>query len=76
MNDDNSELANKCQWWGRDNGKYHVAKWGHEVNGALGSDQNETRLFNHAIFAVNKEHWLVGFQNRFECDDFNRNGTK
>ena len=74
MNDDNSKLANKCQRWGRE-GSYLVGKWGHETGGGLGSDQNETRLFNHAIFAVNEEHWLVGNQNRFECDDYNREGT-
>ena len=38
----------------------------------LGSDQNETRLFNHAIFVDDKEHWVVGSYGRFECDDENR----
>ena len=75
MNDDNSELANKCQGWGKDNGDYKIGKWGHETDSALGSDQNETRLFNHPIFVENEEHWLVGHQNRFECDDDNRGGT-
>ena len=75
MNDDDSELANKCQRWGRDNDTFYVAKWGFEENGILGSDQNETRLFNHAIFAVNEEHWVLGFRNRFECDDYNTGGT-
>ena len=69
MNDDNSELANKCQGWGKDNGRYMIGKWGHEVDSALGSDQNETRLFNHAIMVFHKQHWLVGFGDRFECDD-------
>ena len=72
MNDDDSELANKCQRWGKDNGQYKIGKWGYETDSGLGSDQNETRLFNHAIFAENEEHWLVGFQNRFECDDDTR----
>ena len=75
MNDDDSYLANKCERWGKYDGKYLVGKWGHQMDGTLGSDQNETRLFNYAIFAVNEQHWLVGFQNRFECDDFNRGGT-
>ena len=75
MNDDNSELANKCQGWGKDNGRYNIGKWGHETNSGLGSDQNETRLFNHPIFVKNEEHWLVGHQNRFECDDDTRGGT-
>ena len=75
MNDDNSELAKKCQGWGKDNGHYKIGKWGHEMDGTLGSDQNETRLFNHPIFVENEEHWLVGHKNRFECDDDNRGGT-
>ena len=73
MSDDDSYLANKCQRWGKDNGKYVVGKWGHEMDGILGSDHNETRLFNHAVFAVSEEHWLLG--NRFECDDFVRSQT-
>ena len=72
MNDDDSYLANKCERWGKYDGKYLVGKWGYEMDSGLGSDQNETRLFNHAIFAENEEHWLVGFQNRFECDDDTR----
>ena len=76
MNDDDSYLANKCQRWGRDKGYCHVAKWGHEMVAVFGRDQNEKRLFNYAIFAGNEEYWGVGFENRFECDDFNRNGTK
>ena len=77
MNDDNSELANKCQEWGRDKKTNFVGKWGHETDSGLGSDQNETRLFNHPIFVFQKQHWLVGlsFKNRFECDDDNRGGT-
>ena len=70
MNDDDSKLAKKCQKWGKNNGKYDVGKWGHEMDVLLlGSDQKETRLFNHPIFVFQKEHWLVGFKKRFECDD-------
>ena len=77
MNDDDSKLAKKCQKWGKDNGKYEVGKWGHEMDVLLlGSDQNETRLFNHAVLVLEKQHWLVGFLNRFECDDYNIRRTK
>ena len=43
---DNSKLAKKCSRWEKDKGHYHAGKWGHEVDGSLGSDQKETRLFN------------------------------
>ena len=78
MNDDNSKLANRCHRWGKDKGSQYVAKWGHQMDGTLGSDQNETRLFNYAIFEIREGHWLVaiGLQNRFECDDYNRDGTE
>ena len=75
MNDDNSKLANKCNGWGKDNGHYNIGKWGHETDSELGSDQNETRLFNHPIIVFQKQHWLVGFKKRFECDDDTRGGT-
>ena len=75
MNTDDSELAAKCQRWGKDEGQYNVGKWGHEVEGALGRDQNETRLFNHAIFVRAKQHWMIGFGQRFECDDYDGRGT-
>ena len=77
INDDDSELANKCQIWGRDNGSFSVGKWGFEkAADLLRSDQNETRLFNHALFVFGEVHWVVGYDKRFECDDFNRGGTK
>ena len=75
MNDDNSKLANKCQLWGKDNGIYTVAKWGHEVDNTLGSDQNETRLFNHPIFVFQQQHWVVDYPNRFDCDDGDKLGA-
>ena len=75
MSDDNSYLANKCNDWGRDNGQNLVGKWGFEMTRTLGRDQNETRLFNHAIFVGGKEHWVIGYKNRFECDDNNIEGT-
>ena len=60
MNDDDSELTNKCERWGRDKEYYYVVKCGHEMDTALGSDQNETRLFNHAILRVgNSIGWLA-----------------
>ena len=74
MKDDNSYLANKCQRWGKDKGKYNVGKWGHVMDGTFGSDQNETRLFDSAIFVGNEQHWMVGYQNRSECDDDERGG--
>ena len=75
MKDDNSELANKCQRWGRDNRQKFVGKWGHETDNTLGSDQNETRLFNHAMFVFHDVHWVVDHERRFECDDYNAGGT-
>ena len=72
MSDDDSNLANNCEKWGKD-GEYKVGKWGHEMDAALGRDLNETRLFNHAAFVFNEYHWLLG--NRFECDDFTRSRT-
>ncbi|XP_067046139.1 uncharacterized protein [Acropora muricata] len=74
MNTDDSELANKCHRWGKDEGKYNVGKWGHEVEGVLGRNQNETRLFNHAVFVRDKHHWMIGFLERFECDDHDTGG--
>ena len=75
MNTDDSELATKCQRWGKDKEQYFVGKWGHEVEGILGRNQNETRLFNHATFVRDKHHWLVGFLERFECDDHDKRDT-
>ena len=74
MNDDDSYLANRCNKWGKDKGNY-VGKWGHKVDGALGSDQNETRLFNHAIFVFQKKHWVVDYPTRFDCDDGGKRGA-
>ena len=73
MSDDDSNLANECKRWGKDNDKYFVGKWGHEMDAALGSDLNETRLFNHAAFVKDEYHWLLG--DRFECDDDSRKQT-
>ena len=75
MNDDDSELADKCQRWGKGEKNTFVGKWGHEVDSALGSDQNETRLFNHPIFVFQQQHWVVGFGDRFECDDGDKLGA-
>ena len=72
LNTDNSELANKCQRWGKDKGQYFVGKWGYEMDSLFG---RETRLFNHAVFITEVEHWVIRFNNRFECDDDNRGGT-
>ena len=69
MKNDDSYVANKCDKWGKDNGKFTVGKWGHEVDSGLGSDQNETRLFNHPIFVFQQQHWVVVYPNRFDCDD-------
>ena len=75
MNTDDSELANKCHTWGKDKGKYNVGKWGHEIDSTLGKDHNETRLFDHAIFVLADVHWVIGFRNRFECDDYDQRRT-
>ena len=74
MKNDDSYLANECNKWGKDKGN-HVGKWGHEVDGALGSDQNETRLFNHPIFVFQQQHWVVNYPNRFDCDDGDKLGA-
>ena len=76
MNTDDSELANKCQWWGKDKEKFKVGKWGgYKIDSTLGKDQKETRLFDHAIFVQREVHWVMGYGNRFECDDFDRSRT-
>ena len=75
MNTDDSELANKCQKWGKENGQVAVGKWVFEMSIILGRDQNETRLFNHAIFVGGEEHWVIDYNNRFECDDRDKLGT-
>ena len=75
MIDDNSMLTQKCQEWGKDSGKYKVNKWGHEMDGTLGNDQNETRLFDHASFVQAEVHWMIGFRKRFECDDYDTGKT-
>ena len=72
MSDDDSYLTNKCLEWGKDKGQYDVGKWGHEMDNTFGNDQNETRLFDSAIFVGDKKHWMVGYQNRSECDDDER----
>ena len=46
--------------WGNDNGPCKIAKWGYEKYGGLGSDQKQTRLFNHTIVAIHAAHWLLG----------------
>ena len=75
MIDDNSKLTQNCQRWGKDNREYQVNKWGHEMDGTLGEDQNETRLFDHASFVQEEAHWVMDFRNRFECDDYDSGGT-
>ena len=75
MNDDNSYLANKCQLWGKDKGHNYAAKWGHQMDGTLGSDQDETRLFNHPIFVFQEQHWVVDYPTRFDCDDGGQRGA-
>ena len=41
MEGDNSRLTGVCEKWGKENGVYEIGKWGH--------DQNEDRLYNHAV---------------------------
>ena len=58
--DDNSDLANQCASWGRNNyGKYHVGKWGH---------QNKHELYDHPAFIESAHHWIIF--TRWECDDY------
>ncbi|PFX18418.1 EGF-like domain-containing protein [Stylophora pistillata] len=50
MDDDDSLLAEKCAFWGEEEGKYEVGKWGHSnIKGSL---------YNHAAFMKGRYHWL------------------
>ena len=76
MSDDDSFLAKKCQIWGKDESGYRVGKWGHVMDDILGSDQNETRLFKTPVFVSGSHHWIIGFEDRFECDDYTDGGRE
>ena len=58
---DNSVLASRCVEWGRENGAYHVGKWGHE---------GHKELYIYSAFIWRYHHWstLPG-KNRWQCDD-------
>ena len=59
---DNSVLAGDCAKWGKDNGVYHVGRWGHE--GMLEFDK-------HPAFIRYYHHWTTSPDwNRWECDDY------
>ena len=44
---DNSVLASKCVEWGKENGVFHVGKWGHEGN---------KELYMYSAFIANYRH--------------------
>ena len=64
MNDDNSLLAEICHEWGKEKDNYKVGKWGHYM-------VDEDRLYNHPAFALFRAHWLLAYNHRIECDDYN-----
>ena len=63
MEDDNSNLAQHCEMWGRNHeGHYHSGTWSH---------QGMRELYDHPAFIVNTFHWVTHpGVNRWECDDF------
>ena len=65
MNDDNSQLAMKCDRWGNDGGHY-VGKWGHYAK------KGESRMYNHAAFVASKYHWVI-VNGIWLCDDVGSN---
>ena len=63
MDDDDSQLAVTCDQWGNDGSQY-VGKWGHHRK------QGESvRMYDHAAFVAHKYHWVVGINDRWDCDD-------
>ena len=65
---DNSGLASKCAEWGRENGVFHVGKWGHE---------GHKELYMYSAFIGNYRHWATSpGHGRWECDDSRNDLTR
>ena len=65
---DNSFLASRCAEWGRENGAYHVGKWGHEGN---------KELYIYSAFIRYHHHWVTWpGHDRWECDDSRKDLTR
>ena len=65
---DNSVLASRCAEWGRENGAYHVGKWGHE---------GHKELYIFSAFIKNYHHWVTWpVDHRWECDDSRNDLTR
>ena len=59
---DNSRLSGACKRWGRENGRYLIAKRRHV--------QDEDRLYVYPAFSLNDYHWTMSPDtSRWECDD-------
>ena len=61
MNDDNSKLPADCNQW-------YYKKWGKPKNG-----KNRYQI---VAFVYGKYHWFLSGSSRWECDDYNSDGTK
>ena len=62
LSDDNSDLAQRCAEWGRDNGQLNVSKWGND---------GMRELYDHPAFIYRAHHWVTSRdRSRWECDDF------
>ena len=65
---DNSVLASKCVEWGKENGVFHVGKWGHEGN---------KELYIYSAFIAYYHHWATWpGHGRWECDDYRNDLTR
>ena len=69
LSDDNSVMAQECQRWGYESGKYLRGKWHHD------NMPVDDRLYNHPAFSYLRGSWFVShlfLGGRWECDDFFR----
>ncbi|XP_027052069.1 uncharacterized protein LOC113679311, partial [Pocillopora damicornis] len=62
MEDDDSELAKSCSWWGKKNSAYRSDTWG-----IVGRRE----LYDVPMFIGGLHHWMTSPKgDRWECDDF------
>ena len=62
MEDDDSELAKNCSWWGKKNSTYRSDTWG-----IVGRRE----LYDVPMFIGGLHHWMTSPKgDRWECDDF------
>ena len=69
MSDDNSKIAKTCNKWGRKYNDVFVGKWGIEYLDRHQVGLPENRLFDHSVFVSHCCHWVLDYNNRWECDD-------